>query len=504
MRIKKIYYYLRSLSQSEWIGFSKQIMENHADLSELLASAYKNRKYLEKKLSKELKIQLFENLADGPNFSENLNRLENELEHFLETVFLKKDPLKIKDQIAISKLYQRRGLSKLLLDELGKKRQELTDKIPSAEDHYRLYELTYHTFFYNETLKANEKTINYLKDAQEQLHQFYLCQQLKIAVEFLFHTGIYSVTTDQNIRYSTTHLLEDARRYPDHHLIQFYALFLRYLDDRKKEQSSIHEKYKLDFFFKIQYLFFLIAPNLSEREQTDAAVFINNFAAQKIARGENEYRIPFWGFMKKAFEKGYMVTNNSISDESYLGAVDLAASLGFNEDVKNFQESFQNKLLPQRKKIVLTLAQATIFFHQGNYEDCIQILTQYDTGYMDSGFKLRIRLLLLRSYFMWALNSKYKLLFTQEARRFYNYCDYTLKRKDIVETRKRFLDNLREALLKIFRAYNESTDGLTPEQAKDLIQYINDTPMYGGPWAKTQIRKLTKGASPDAQEKQSP
>jgi hypothetical protein len=309
----------------------------------------------------------------------DLSELKGWLLEFLTVQEVKKNTYDVK--FLTLEALKRRGLQGVLLDKSKMLHQELS-KHENPDIWLNLLKLRLnHAAYFN---TENEKLENHqlhLNNLLTQLDNFYIGTKLKYTAELESRKNILQEVHNPRLLSEILTFLEtDSDLNPI--IKDLYLPLLKLIKD-KSETAYFELK---DFLNKKQM------PD--RHEKLAVLVYLLNFTAQRMAKGDVHYNIEYFELAKMGIEQSLFTVAKYFPTTTFNNIVNVSNNLKKYDWVKQFIKDWSIHLKPNDQIIGRELALARVYFEEKNFNDAYDSL-QKIKGYRNLHFTLQARVLLV-------------------------------------------------------------------------------------------------------------
>ncbi|NUN99367.1 MAG: hypothetical protein HUU01_01990 [Saprospiraceae bacterium] len=334
-----------------------------------------------------------------------LSELSLWLEDFLWHQKISK-PSAEKDLIWATILIERNLYPELSKHRLSLKKN-LTQILPEDIPGYlNLMVASYLTNYHSAEL-ARDTDPNMFPDFIKSLDSFYAVTRLKLACEMETRKRVKPETvTNGESPFSWSNLM--ALLPPDQ--VQNQPLLAIYSELFLLITENSHSSYE-----KVETILKENLDRIAQKEQYDILVFLQNYTARQIRRGNRAYLKIAHNLNVFGVDQGFFTKDGTISANHYTSIITAGCKANALDWVKDFAKVYSLKLEPNIREEATKLGEATIQFGMANYTEVLSILQNH--YFSDTHCEIRSRSLIMMS--IWELKEtakyiqKYSLAFEQ-------------------------------------------------------------------------------------------
>lgn len=328
----------------------------------------------------------------SPTADQQLNKsthlLKTQLEQFLIDTALSENQL-LKDRILIDILEKRNHPA------YAKKSEKVIASISKRADlqkrgstYLALFQLNYRLWSNINTEKTTAN-LPLLRQANEQLDQFYFLNKLRIILEYENSKSITAESWQMEDYKDFLGLLSNRPELADNRTIQ---LFLKALTMVKSANKTTYSDLKTTLFQSIQ--------SITKEDARDIIVFLNNHNSKLLGMAPTFPADEMFDLFRFADENDLLIENERIRDIEYTNATIVSLHLGFIEWAKNFIEKYKLFLAPEKRVVTHTYVTALCCFYEKDYDRVKTLLNPFkEKSILTAGMAIQIRSLLLRAFF---------------------------------------------------------------------------------------------------------
>ncbi len=262
--------------------------------------------------------------------------------------------------------------------------------------------------------------------------------------------------------------------------IELYYTILMSLIHEENDQHYDDLKYILDNKTHL----------LSTKEGHDSYRFAYNYCIRKINSGDSAYQEELFNLYNTGLETGLIFQNGVLSEWDYKNIATLGCSFKKFEWTKDFIETYNSKLMPNRQENAYKFNMANLYYNQKEYNKTLELLL--DVDFPDVKYNLTTNFLILRTFY--AMNNTESSLSRIEAFRI-----YVMRNKRMTTDQKRGYTNLLRFAKKLVllrpqaQTYSEKEFG---EKIKALKQKTIDADnVINKFWILEELEKLESGVT---------
>jgi hypothetical protein len=444
MKETKLVKIFKSLTTEEWKYLRWFVQSNFFNTDPNLLSLYEafakhHPNFSSKSLTKEYlyyKVFVGQAYHDGKwrNLASKMNKL---LEDYFVWLEMEHEPNTY--QMLLTNAYGRRNL----FEQFEKSTNELSDKLEkqseqSLESLRERAQINLHFYHHRHTNKAQQ--LGRLQAALDDLDHYYFAEKLRLASELKVFENMVTGATPIRLVMEVRNLAVGGtlRQLP------YLELYERLLGQLEKEAGLEQFQTTFDFFSGI-------ADRLSTTDKLFGLLQLLNFAINQINKGEGGYRKMVMELYKLGLQEGMVITDGRISENSFVNIVSTGSIQKEYEWVKKFIHDYQEYLEPSIKEEIITLCLGLWHFHQFQFDQAIDLLSNFHFQSMEN--VLTSKTLLLRCNLLaFQKDSSYYTVFISYANAFDKFVN---REKQLSLVRKGWYKNLIHLLLKIAKLKNE-------------------------------------------------
>lgn len=462
---------LRSLDKKEVRELRKWLQspvhnqrEDVVDLFEYLI----NNKRLEKPNLLE-KEKIFRKIFPGEAFEDaklrqSMHFLLKAIEEYL--VYSEMGEDEVRQRTVLSSVYRKRRLNKIFLRTI--KQVESLQASPKLQDE---------SYLRNEYLLQREKYLFWagprqrnkanLQEVSDALDYTFLADKLRQSCLVLAYQKAYK--SEFNIG-----LINEVLNYIEAQTIFHIPAITIYYYVYKAFTSTDSEMHFQNLRASISQ-FGSLFPN---EEIRDIYLMAINYCIQKVNEGERSFLKETFNMYKAGFEKGYLIENNSISQNTFLNVVANALLLKEYEWAKHFIQSYQQFLSEPHRSNTIDFSLARLHFVQKEYDKAMRLLAQVE--FSQVVINLMAKTMVLKMYY--ELSEEDALDSLLESMRAYLY------RKNVVATHKAIYMNFIRMTKKLVRI--NPFDSKQRDKLRQEIIATNPLPRTERSWLLEQLDAL--------------
>ena len=383
---------IKTLTKEEMKSFGNYLLAYNRESSGVV-SLYKYLKKLypdfpPKKIEKEF---VYNKIADKKSFDSKRMRnlmslLYLDLEKFLLGMEVNEN--EIERDFLLLKIFKKRKLDKqffLKIDQLKKKWENIPNQ---GIDHYFNEFKLAQLYYFHPNVSLYEKTEVNINDLSDSLDKYYVAQKLYYLVSQFHRKGILS---DPNEKRKIL-LVDEVNKIKDNELFQsniHIEILGGFLDAYINKDFSKYNQLKNIYFSNIDLF--------SAIEQQDLFILLENHCNVNYLEGKPEFLKEIFELNKFVVEKNIILDDDIIANEIFRGVVQRGCSAKEFEWVRNFIDTYQNKLDEEKRADVVSLCRAILAFALGQFEETLQHLNT--VKFQDALFGIQARCLMLQSYY---------------------------------------------------------------------------------------------------------
>ncbi len=446
MEGSKILKMFKSLTTEEWKYLRWFVQSNFFNTDPNLLRLYEalakhHPAFASKSLTKELlyaKVFGGQAYHDGKwrNLVSKMNKL---LEDYLIWLELENEP--ITRQKLLTKAFGRRNL----YEQFEKSTNELSEKLvqqgeQSAEALQERAQINLQYYHHPKSVKVSN--LGRLQAVMDDLDHYYFAEKLRIASELKVFENIVTGAAAIRLKKEVQSLVGAGKL----RQLPYLELYHRILE--QLEQAAGLEQFQATFEF-----FSSIYARLSDTDRQFGLLQLLNFAINQVNSGEGAYRKLVMELYKLGLQEGVLIIDGRISENSFVNIVSTGSFQKEYGWVGQFIKNYQDCLEPSVRKDVLTLSLGLWHFHQQQYSQTIDLLTNYSFETIENN--LTSKNLLFRCYFMLLQkDNSYYTLFQSYASAFGKYI---AREKKLSVSRKGWHKNFVGMVVKIARLKQNGT-----------------------------------------------
>ena len=264
--------------------------------------------------------------------------------------------------------------------------EALEEKKPKTlEEFQQLLDKNHKLFFHPGTPRDNAFADSYIRSCMESLDCFYFLSKMIYATEFLTREGLkdqrYEIRLlDETIKLGKQTELSDSI------LFQTYSLMCTFMKSQNDEN-----------FKKLKEYLFLYKDKISNIGKLGSSIILTNYAFAQYQNEKNSFQKEIFLLYKFRDEQNVMLTNDSIPDNTFIGAISTATACGELEWATHFLKKYASKIKEDRQEDALCFSQAYIHFYEKAYLKTVKMLT--DVEHRTLYTNLRFRSLTIRAFY---------------------------------------------------------------------------------------------------------
>lgn len=367
---------LSVLKKSDWKTFfhwvKKNIGQNDEDLMRFVHILYNKPEFLEEQNWKkeELYAKLYpEQTYDDGRLRKLMYRLLQAFEDFLARQSFELSAYRYHFLI---EAYNRPQTLELMAEKINEF-EAYIGKLTLQNGFYyqQLAKLAEYRNLYNVQQKSHNKAVNIAAEIwYEQVA--WLASQLK---KYFYHENRNMQKQQPPTHTPVESILKWMENNPQ--LLEIPIIFLYYQAVRM-QTSEIEQA--IQHFEQLRASFGLTAGCMDKTEQTALAVGMRNFAHKCVKQGLEAFEEVRFDLFLEHISSGLILSNNYIPATTFVSIVSLGHKLERYAQVEAFMEAHKQLLAPDKESALTTFAHALIAFGQGDFNRCLKLLAQTDTG----------------------------------------------------------------------------------------------------------------------------
>ncbi len=456
--------YLRWFVQSNFFNTDSNLLK----LYEALTKHHPD--FSSKSLAKESlyhKVFVGQAYHDGKwrNLSSKMSKL---LEDYFIWLELEHEPTA--RQKLLTQAFGRRNL----YEQFEKSINELSDKLEEQSGHSveALQERAQINLQYYHHPKTNRvHQLGRIQAALDDLDHYYFAEKLRLASVLKVFENMVSGANPIRLKTEVKDLVQGGtlRKLP--YLELYYRLFGQLENDAGLEQFQA----TFDFFSGI-------AERLSMTDKIFGLLQLLNFAINQVNKGEGAYRKMVMDLYKLGLREGMLISDGRISENSFVNIVSTGSIQKEYKWVRQFIHDYQNCLDPSIKEEIIILSLGLWHFHQNQFIQSIDLLSNFHFQSMEN--ILTSKTLLLRCYLLaFQQDSSYYTVFVSYANAFDKF---VTREKQLSLVRKGWYKNIIHLLLKLAKLKYE---GKWEANSKSKIEVqVSEKPMLLKSWVLELIK----------------
>lgn len=316
-----------------------------------------------------------------------------------------------------------------------------------------------------------------IQQKQNYLDHFYFSEKLKDACEMMMRSKILQVEYSYQMLDDIIEEIEkNIERYEHIPSIIIYYQVFQMMSKGTSEyyQDLIPILKKYESFF-------------SKEELESIYNHLQHFCMTKINTGDDNYLNELFQLYKMQLEAGLLIENNYLSEWHYKNIVTVALRLDELDWVKNFIESYRNRLDPEVVENAYTFNLAAYYYQTEQLEKVLDLLVQVE--YTDIRYRVHAKSLLLRTYY--DLNEYEAFLSLTESFR-----QYLQRNNQISASRRNGFINLVKFAKRAFQIKNSISISKPEKLEQELHKLLKDidiaNTIFNQSWLNLKVSELEK------------
>lgn len=307
------------------------------------------------------------------------------LEAFLAQEAFEREPAARQERLL--RALRERKQYKFYEKQLHKADQQLAEVPQRDHTHFHAeYRIAAEADLYYNQIERRKTDLN-IQRKQNNLDNFYILEKLRDACEMQVRRRIL------NVDYSTRMLeavirevQENATEYAHEPLILLYFQIYEMVT----EGGQHH-------YFQALETLQIYETGFANTELAYIYNYLQNYCIQQINRGKRRFLEEIFKLYKAQLIRGLLVEGNYLSEWHYKNIVTTGIRLGEMDWVKDFIESYTEKLAPESQENAYRFNMASYHYAVQAYDQVLDLLVRVE--YSDLRYSLGAKALLLRTYY---------------------------------------------------------------------------------------------------------
>ncbi len=316
-----------------------------------------------------------------------------------------------------------------------------------------------------------------IQQKQNHLDHFYFSEKLKDACEMMMRSKILQVEYSyQMLDDIIAEIEKNIQKYENIPSIIIYYQVFQMMTKGTSEfyQDLIPILKKYESFFP-------------KEELESIYNHLQHFCMTKINTGDNHYLSELFQLYKMQLDAGLLIENNYLSEWHYKNIVTVALRLDELDWVKNFIETYRERLDPEVVENAYTFNLAAYYYQTEQFEKVLDLLVQVE--YTDIRYRVHTKSLLLRTYY--DLNEYEAFLSLTESFR-----QYLQRNNQISDSRRDGFSNLVKFAKRAFQIKNSTSIAKPEKLQQELHKLLNDIELantiFNQSWLNLKVNELQK------------
>ena len=287
----------------------------------------------------------------------------------------------------LRKIYLQRNLYKDFQLAKGRVIKKMEDKLVKAEpDFLELAKLYDQRYFFPQNRQLAKKNDDILK-ANDALDQFYILSKLHYAGELAIQKRLVAIDKPFIFQQELMNLDTTITPFDKAPVFQIYQKILNlyhFPEDKKN-------------FKEIKQLLKDKSVHLTKDQQQIILIHLLNYAFHRINNKEISFKQEANDLYKLGHQQQLLVSNNIITDSTFLNVVDIASVVKDYKWAELFIKKYKKHLLPHLAENTHNLAQAAYYFFKGNFNQVLFHLEKCTP--INQMYLLKINAFYMRTYY---------------------------------------------------------------------------------------------------------
>lgn len=133
---------------------------------------------------------------------------------------------------------------------------------------------------------------------------------------------------------------------------------------------------EMPLFFEIKQLLLGSLEIIRPAQQHDILLYLINFGISKMRLDDEYYNDLVFDLYQLGVEQGMLISNNRISDHTFLNTCIIGAKAGEFKWLDTFVKKYESMLSAASRSDIKNLSLSSILFHQGEFQAAIELLDQ--------------------------------------------------------------------------------------------------------------------------------
>ncbi|MEM7102988.1 MAG: hypothetical protein AAF502_07665 [Bacteroidota bacterium] len=344
-----------------------------------------NRSTLRKLDKQEVFKKLFEsNDFESKTLLDLMAKLSVLIVNFLTQIELR-DYDQLEKRFLILNSLKRRGLERQLSKTINELKK-LIKAMPYRDSQFYYYAFRLNRFIYSLPATSKIKTgINSLQAISDNLEAFYVYSRLFYNNEMLNRQKIVGENYDiQSGQAMPGHLPPEIEK--DNPLFSIYHLI---------GQLQLNES--PEDYFNLKSQFFNNLHLLKTSGKLDIFIYLLNYCSLRLNAGDRQFLEELFNLYRDALDRHLLIENGQMLETFFININDVACSMQEFNWAKQFVDSHQKYLQPDKKADTTTLCLANIAFSEKDYDNTLRLLNQVE--FQNAYYGITAKALMLRSYY---------------------------------------------------------------------------------------------------------
>ncbi|MEO0897118.1 MAG: hypothetical protein AAFY71_12010 [Bacteroidota bacterium] len=396
------------------------------------------------------------------------------LEDFLAYLELESDELR-KSLFLLDSLHNR-GKDEHFYRHYQKSWKSLTkSQYRNSDYYYHQYKLSHTADPVLSKLYPREVADN-LDQISYNLETFYLAEKFRISCEMLNRQRILNMKADTSRANDLVeHLKGSGSEYLQEPIVAIYYQIYLTLTDADEEQH----------YHKLVELLNVYSDQFHSWQAYSMYVYALNYCVRNINFGKASFREEMFRLFETLLEKRLLLDQGVLSHSHYKNITNVGLSLKKYDWVKNFLESYKNKLAPEVRENAYKLNLSVLYFQQKEYKPAMVLLQQIE--FTDVFYHLSAKSLLMKIYY--ELNDDDGIKYLVHAFQAFIKRNQKIPKYQI-QAHQNFIRHLKKLVnLRARRPFLE--EDVFEERWEAISKSAQETsPMTHARWLRTQLQEL--------------
>ena len=301
---------------------------------------------------------------------------------------------------AKAEVFGKRNLHPLFSNEVRKLRKQINASPHIDAAYYRELLRVNELFYLHPQIPSFVSNLPHPKETMKQVDHYFLINKLKYSCELINRQNILNEQHE-------IHLLEESLRLSKHYqsddtpLLQLYARLVQLFLQEPNDQA----------FEELRNFYWSKVSDIPDLEGRSILSYLVNYTNQQINAGAERYKTKQFELYKQGLSQGLLLSQQYLSDASFINILVLASGLGHFAWADSFIENHKQLLHQPTRENAVAMGKGFVLFNSKKYEDTLAILQE--VSFVTDNYKLGSRSLLLRTAYELSLQDNSYLFFTE-------------------------------------------------------------------------------------------